>query len=137
MKPSSARAIVSKGIESSRPTAIAASAFATFVPPGELQAGGAEPSLPGVEDLEGRASRFEARLARLEHRIVRLAIRHHAALDPRQEAPRAGVVDADDDRAVEGHPVRKRREGVEDVGQVPVGVEVVGLDVRDDRHDGG
>ena len=102
----SARAIVSNGIESSRPTAIAASALATLCAPGQAEPDLAQAPLLRVAHVEARRGWPRAgRRALASCASRRLAVRHDAALDPRQELPRARVVRA------ERRPRRRRERG--------------------------
>ena len=84
-----------------------------------------------------RAGRRELEVAGGDARLGGEAVGHHPPLDPRQDVLHRGVVEAQHRAAVEGDLVHEAEEGLLDVGEVAVGVEVLAVDVRDDGHGGG
>ena len=105
------------------------------MPPRQPQPDRAQTPLIRLPDLEARPGRLQANAPGRQLRLRRLAVGHHPFLDPGQQAPHARIVHAGHDGPEEGHAVGEDREGVEDVGEVPIGVEVIRLDVGDDGDD--
>ena len=90
------------------------------------------PERPAVEGRGvARAGREELEVARGDARLVREAVGHHPPLDPRQDVLHRRVVEAQHGAAVEGDLVHEAEEGLLDVGEVAVGVEVLAVDVGD------
>ena len=72
---------------------------------------------------------------RAHHRVGAEAVGHDRARDHLHDPTHAGIVAAQDGRAVERHAVNEFDEGRLQLREVvAVGVHVVGVDVRDDRH---
>jgi hypothetical protein len=70
-----------------------------------------------------------------DHRVGAEAVGHERARDHRHDRAHARIVGAEDGGAVERHLVDELDEGLLQLGEVvAVGVHVVGVDVRHDRH---
>src|SRR6266850_5044742 len=84
-------------------------------------------------DLEAAGHAHELQAARDEIRARLEPVRDDPLLDPREQELDVRLVQAEHRRAVEGHLVDERDEGVADRVEAPVVVEVLGVDGRDDR----
>ena len=82
-----------------------------------------------------RGERLEPHVDRTQFRVLRRdAVRHHAPREARQQRAQRRVVGTGHHRPVERHAVGERHEGVADRIERPVVVEVLAIDVRDDRR---
>ena len=90
-------------------------------------------SAPALEDLE--AARHAGQAQAPPHEVgARLhAVRDDPLLDPWDQQLDVRLIEAEDGRTVERHPVHERDERVADGVEAPVVIEMLGVDGRDDR----
>src|SRR6266850_1555717 len=86
-----------------------------------------------LEDLEAARHAGQVQAARHEVRARFQAVGDDPLLDSRDEELDVRLIQAQDRRAVEGHLVDERDEGVADRVEAPVVIEMLGVDGRDDR----
>ena len=139
-KPASARRRTSSEIDSSRATAIAASAFCTLCRPahGEPQAldpVADQPAHPIAQlDVELGALRIEARLERAHVRLRAEAVGDQAAVgDPAEQRLHLRMIDAQRGEAVERDVLDEGLERGAHGVEVAVELHVLGVDVGDHR----